>query len=58
MENFGKEPTNIHVYQYRSPKRKGRSAREKEELLTDKNKKQISEEFITGSRRERRKRKI
>ena len=31
---------------------------EKEELLTDKNKKQISEEFMTGSRRERLKRKI
>ena len=30
---------------------------EKEELLTDKNKKQI-EEFMTGSRSERRKRKI
>ena len=31
---------------------------EKEELLTDKNKKQISEEFMTGSQSERRKRKI
>ena len=30
----------------------------KEELLTDKNKKQISEEFITDNRQESRKRKI
>ena len=60
MENFGKVPRDIHVYQYRSPKRnaKVRNNLEKEELLTDEKKKQTSEEFITDNRHERRKRKI
>ena len=47
--------TNIKV---KREKVKVRNNLEKEELLTDKNKNQILEEFITDNRHERRKRKI
>ena len=57
MENFRKKPRDIHVYQYGSPKRKGRSVKELGEGRII-NKKQISEEFITDNGHERRMREI
>ena len=60
MENFGKNreifmSTNTEVQR---EKAEVCNNLDKEELLIDKNKKQISEEFITDNRQERRKRKI
>ena len=60
MELFGKELRYVHVYQYRIPKRKGevRNNLEEEELLADKSKKKISEEFLTDNRHDRCMKKI
>ena len=38
-----------YIYIYRERERENRKNLEKEELLTDKNRKQISEEFITDN---------